>query len=157
MMKKYSGLILAFCALILGACSTVKYVPIENVKYVTVRDSVAVHDTLVDYKIEKEYVKEYSKDTLRIETMYSKFEAYQDTLSGLLAGSARNKDEVIPIKVQWRDKIIARDSIVFVEVPVEVPVPEKYVPGIYKWGLRTSIALLLLLAALILLKFKNII
>lgn len=145
--------------LILGisACSTVRYIPVETIKEIHVRDSVYLRDTVIQHHLEKEYIKEYSRDTLRMETSYSEFEAYQDTLTGLLAGTARNKDKAVPIKVEVREKVTYRDSVVVKEVPVEVKVPERYIPAAYRWGLRTSLLILAMLGILLFLRFKKII
>ena len=117
----------ALVAVVFG-CTTIKYVPVKETEYVTVRDSVAVHDTTIAYQIEKEYIEKYSKDTLRLETNYSNFVAYQDTLSGLLSGKAWNKNKSVEIPTQWKEKIVYRDSVVTQEVPIEVVKEVKTTP-----------------------------
>lgn len=107
------------------ACTTVKYIPVKETEYVTIKDSVYFRDTTVQYRIEKEYVKEYAKDTLRLSTKYSDFTAYQDTLSGLLSGYAKNKEKLIDIPMSVKEKIVYKDSIVTKEVPVPVEVEKK--------------------------------
>lgn len=112
-------------AVVFTACTTIKYVPVKETEYVTIKDSVYFRDTTIQYRIEKEYVKEYAKDTLRLSTKYSDFTAYQDTLSGLLSGYAKNKEKLIDIPMSVKEKIVYKDSIVTKEVPVPVEVEKK--------------------------------
>lgn len=114
-----------FVAVVFTSCTTVKYIPVETIKEIHTIDSVYFRDTTVQYRIEKEYVKEYAKDTLRLETSYSEFTAYQDTLSGLLSGYAKNKEKLIDIPMSVKEKIVYKDSIVTKEVPVPVEVEKK--------------------------------
>lgn len=115
----------ALVAVVFTACTTIKYIPVKETEYVTIKDSVYFRDTTVQYQIEKEYVKEYAKDTLRLSTKYSDFTAYQDTLSGLLSGYAKNKEKLIDIPMSVKEKIVYKDSIVTKEVPVPVEVEKK--------------------------------
>ncbi len=110
-----------FAALINSGCK-VQYVPVETIKEVHTIDSVYLRDTTIQYRIEKEYDKEYAKDTLRLETNYSEFTAYQDTLSGLLSGFAKNKEKLIDIPISVKEKVVVRDSLVYKEVPVPVEI-----------------------------------
>ena len=103
-------------------CSTIKYIPVKETEYVTIKDSVYFRDTTIQYQIEKEYVKEYANDTLRLSTKYSDFTAFQDTLSGLLSGYAKNNENLINIPISVKEKIVYKDSIVTKEVPVPVEV-----------------------------------
>lgn len=107
----------AFVAVVFTACTTIKYIPVKETEYVTIKDSVYFRDTTVQYRIEKEYVKEYAKDTLRLSTKYSDFTAYQDTLSGLLSGYAKNKEKLIDIPMSVKEKVIYKDSLVYKEIP----------------------------------------
>lgn len=119
-------------AVFFTACSTIKYVPVKETEYVTIKDSVYFRDTTIQYQVEKEYVRDYTGmlDTLRIETKYSEFEAHLDTLSNKLSGSARNKELSIPIQTSLKEKVQYRDSIVYKEIPTpyEVEKPVKFVP-----------------------------
>lgn len=130
-------------AVIFTSCTTIKYIPVKETEYVTVRDSVYFRDTLIKYSIEKEYVKEYAKDTLRLSTSYSEFEAYQDTLTGLLAGTAKNKDKIIGIPVSIKEKVSVKDSIVYKEIPIEIVKEIKTTPRWAWYSLIFSIVCLL--------------
>lgn len=139
------------------ACTTIKYVPVKETEYVTIKDSVYFRDTTVQYRIKKEYVKEYAKDTLRLETNYSEFTAYQDTLSGFLSGYAKNKEKVIDIPLSVKEKVIYKDSIVTKEIPVPVEVEKvvKKVPLLTKIFAWIGFAALLLLAGSLVWKFAQ--
>ena len=130
--QKILGIFAILAAFFTASCSVIKEVPVVHTEYVHTIDSVYVKDTTIQYRIEKEYVKEYAKDTLRLETNYSEFTAYQDTLSGLLAGTAKNKEKLIDIPISVKEKVVVRDSVVYKEVPVRVEVPVKYTPKIWK-------------------------
>ena len=106
------------------SCSTIKYVPIKgediyHTEYVT-KDSIVY----TPVEVIKEVVPEL--DTLYMETSVAKAKAYLDTNLNALKGEMKNKKEII-----YRDKIVYRDSIIIQkqEVPVEVEVVKKVVPG----------------------------
>lgn len=121
-----------FIAVVFTSCTTVKYIPVKETEYITIKDSVYFRDTTIQYQIEKEYVRDYTGmlDTLRLETKYSEFEAHLDTLSNKLSGSARNKELSIPVQASLKEKVQYRDSIVYKEIPTpyEVEKPVKFVP-----------------------------
>ena len=133
-MKTISKVLLAVLAVIFTSCK-VQYIPVKETEYVTVRDSVYFRDTTVQYKVEKEYVKDYTGllDTLNLETGMAQAKAWVDTTKSVLAGEIRNKEKTIDVPVQAKEKIVYRDSVVTKEVPVEV---EKIVKTHYpyeKW------------------------
>lgn len=140
-----------FAALINVGCK-VQYVPIETIKEVHTIDSVYLRDTTIQYRIEKEYVKEYAKDTLRLETNYSEFTAFQDSATGMLAGTAKNKEKLIDIPTSVKEKVVVRDSVVYKEVPVEVEKPVPFVPKI--WKILGWIGILSLVAGVLLILRK---
>ena len=122
--------------LVFTGCKTV-YIPVEHTEYVTVRDSVYFRDTTVQYKVEKEYVKDYTGllDTLYLETGMAEASAWVDTTKSVLAGEIRNKENVINIPVQVKEKVTVRDSIVYQDkpVPVEVVVTKTKYPAVFWW------------------------
>ena len=113
----------------------VQYVPVEHTEYVTVRDSVYLKDTTIQYKIEKEYVRDYTGllDTLDMETSYASARAWVDTSRATLSGEIKNKENVINIPVQVKEKVTVRDSIVYQDRPVPVEVIKTVHPGYEKW------------------------
>lgn len=133
---KYTAAIFAG-ALILAGCKTIQYIPVETIKEVYVRDSVAVHDTTIQYQIEKQYVRDYTGllDELVLETDYAIARAHVDTAAAKLSGSIENKGKTVEIKTQWKERLVYRDSIITKEVPVEVEVEKivKVVPFFWKF------------------------
>lgn len=134
-MKGKLSLLTLLIVSILAACSTIKYVPVKETEYITVRDSVFFRDTTIQYKIERERYTDYTGllDTLRLSTDYAEAKAYVDTTANLLKGSIESKPEK-EIQVKWKEKVVYRDSLVYKEVPVPVEVekPVKYIPFIVK-------------------------
>ena len=132
-MKRIVFLIL----LLFVSCSTIKYVPVKgediyHTEYIT-KDSIVY----TPVEVIKEVVPEL--DTLYMETSVAKAKAYLDTNLNILKGEMKNKKEII-----YKDKIVYRDSIVFQkqEVPVEVEVVKKVVPGWAYYSLGLNILIL---------------
>ena len=125
--------------LLLLGCSTIKYVPVKTIEYVTVKETETVRDTLVQFKVEKEYVRDYTGmlDTLDMETSYATAKAWVDTSRNILAGEIKNKEKMVDVPVQVKEKAAVRDSIVYKDVPVPVEVEKVVHPGYekYLWGL----------------------
>ena len=120
--------------LLFVSCSTIKYVPVKgediyHTEYIT-KDSIVY----TPVEVIKEVVPEL--DTLYMETSIAKAKAYLDTNLNTLKGEMKNKKEII-----YRDKIVYRDSIVIQkqEVPVEVEVVKKVIPGWCWWLLVINI------------------
>lgn len=144
--------------LLLWGCRTIQYVPIKQTEYVTVRDSVYLRDTTIKYKVEKEYVKDYTGllDTLHLETGLAEASAWVDTTKSVLAGEIKNKRKNIDIPVQVKEKVVVRDSIVYKEKPVPVEVEKVVHPKYEKWLWAWLVASLLAIGAAIYLKVKKI-
>ena len=129
--KKFlTCLILAFYGLILG-CSTPRYLPSSNIKIVS-KDSVFVHTELVSIAIPNESHSIITKSKSHLETSVAESDAEIDSL-GLLHHTLTNKKDSIKTKIQYIDKIVYRDSIEVKEVPVEVPVPVRYIPKFHQF------------------------
>ena len=154
-MKTISKVLLGVMVVILSSCIT-RYIPVKETEYVTVRDSVYLRDTTIQYKVEKEYVKDYTGllDTLNLETGMAQAKAWVDTTKSVLAGEIRNKEKTVDIPVQVKEKIVYRDSIVTKEVPVEVEKIVTVHPKYEKWLWVWLIASLLVIAGAIYLKVK---
>lgn len=122
----------AFFAVVFTSCTTVKYIPVKETEYVTVRDSVYFRDTLVRIELEKARVSDFVDvgDTLYMQTDLAASTAFLDTLDGKLKGTLRNIMPYVEKPVQIREKIVYRDSVRSVEVPVPVEIEKrvKYVP-----------------------------
>ena len=119
--------------LLLSSCSTIKYVPIQNDTVTNVKDSIVWHDSTIVNYITKERVVDIvpQYDTLLLETDYAKSMSYVDTTHHVLRGEIENKDTVpLNKEIKWKEKIIEKEIIKEVEVPVEVLVEKKIIP---KW------------------------
>lgn len=67
-----------------------------------------------------------------LETSVAESDAEIDSL-GMLHHTLTNKKDSIKTKIQYIDKIVYRDSIQTKEVPVEKPVPVKYIPKFHQF------------------------
>ena len=123
-------LILAFYGLLIG-CSTPKYLPSSNIKIIA-KDSVFVHTELVSVAIPNESHSIITKKKSHLETSVATSDAEIDSL-GMLHHTLVNKKDSISTKIQYVDKIVYRDSIETKEVPVEVPVPVRYIPKFHQF------------------------
>ena len=141
--------ILFLILLLLTSCSTIKYVPVKgediyHTEYIT-KDSIVY----TPVEVIKEVVPEL--DTLYMETSVAKAKAYLDTNLNILKGEMKNKKEII-----YKDKIVYRDSIIIQkqEVPVEVEVEKKVVPGWVYYSLGLNILILSFFAIRLYFRFR---
>ena len=125
-------LILAFFGLISG-CSSPRYIPSSSNIKIIAKDSLFVQTKLISVALplESHTIVTPTKKS-HLETSVATSDAEIDTL-GMLHHTLVNKKDSIKTKIQYVDKIVYRDSIEIKEVPVEVPVPVKYVPKFYKF------------------------
>ena len=141
--------ILFLILLLFVSCSTIKYVPVKgddiyHTEYVT-KDSIIY----TPVEVIKEVVPKL--DTLYMETSVAKAKAYLDTNINILKGEMKNKKEII-----YKDKIIYRDSIIIQkqEIPVEVEVEKKVVPGWCWWSLAINILVAIVFAIRLYFRFR---
>lgn len=120
--------------LLLTSCSTIKYVPVKETEYVTVTETLV--DTVIKWVPPIEKVDKETKDTTStVETSLAKSTA---TVSkGTLHHTIENKKDSIKTKIVYKDKIIKQTE--YKEVPVEVEVEKKVVPGWCWWLLGINI------------------
>ena len=149
-------LIFILLGLLVLSCK-VQYVPVKETEYVKVRDSVYFRDTTIQYKVEKEYVRDYTGllDTLDLETSYASARAWLDTSRAMLSGEIRNKENVIDIPVSVKEKVTVRDSIVYKDVPVPVEVVRTVHPKYEGWLWGYVVVTLLAFFAFLFWKFKK--
>ena len=126
----FTCLILAFYGLISG-CSTPRYLPSSNIKIVS-KDSLVVQTKLVSVAIPNESHSIITKSKSHLETSVATSDAEIDSL-GMLRHTLVNKKDSIKTKIQYIDRISYRDSIQTKEVPVEVPVPVRYIPKFHQF------------------------
>ena len=141
--------ILFLILLLFVSCSTIKYVPVKgediyHTEYV-IKDSIVY----TPVEVIKEVVPEL--DTLYMETSVAKAKAYLDTYLNTLKGEMKNKKEII-----YKDKIVYRDSIIIQkqEVPVEVEIEKKVIPGWCWWMLGINILAIIVFAIRLYFRFR---
>ena len=110
--------------LLLTSCSTIKYVPVKETEYVTVTETLV--DTVIKWMPPVEKADKETKDTTStVETSLAKSTA--TVSNGTLHHTIENKKDSIKTKIVYKDKIIKQTE--YREVPVEVEVVKKVVPG----------------------------
>ena len=117
---------------LISGCSSPRYLPSSNIKIVS-KDSLIVRTELVSVAIplESHTIVTPTKKS-HLETSLAESDAEIDSL-GLLHHTLVNKKDSIRTKIQYVDKISYRDSVEVREVPVEVPVPVRYIPKFYQF------------------------
>ena len=96
------------------------------------KDSLIVRTELVSVALPLESHSIITKSKSHLETSLAESDAEIDSL-GLLHHTLVNKKDSIKTKIQYVDRISYRDSIEVKEVPVEVPVPVRYIPKFYQF------------------------
>ena len=126
--------ILFLILLLLVSCSTIKYVPVKETEYVTVTETLV--DTVIKWAPPIEKIVNETKDTTStVETSLAKSTA--TVSNGTLHHTIENKKDSIKTKIIYKDKIVERTE--YKEVPVEVEVVKKVVPGWCWWLLAINI------------------
>ena len=155
-MKKITTCLLI--AVLFSACGTIQYVPVETIKEVHVKDTTVLHDTTIQYQIEKEYVRDYTGllDELVLETEYAIAKAHVDTAAEKLTGSIENKDKALNIPTQYKERLVYRDTVITKEVSVPVEVEKKvpFVPFFWKFLSVIGILAIAYITFKLLFKFK---
>lgn len=153
-------IILSFITLLCcmsSGCATVREVPIKTETITHVRDSVIMRDSVIISHVTKERVVDVVPvyDTLHLETDYAKAMSYVDTTKHILRGQIENKPQTpIKTKIQWQDRIIEKEVIKEVEVPVRVEVEKRYIPTWCWYSLIGNIVVVLFIGFRLYLKFK---
>ena len=129
--------LLLFILLLLTSSSTIKYVPVKETEYVTVTETLV--DTVIKWAPPIENVDKETKDTTStVETSLAKSTA--TVSNGTLHHTIENKKDSIKTKIVYKDKIIKQTE--YREVPVEVEVVKKVVPGWVYYSLGLNILIL---------------
>ena len=129
--------LLLFILLLLTSCSTIKYVPVKETEYVTVTETLV--DTVIKWAPPIEKADKETKDTTStVETSLAKSTA--TVSNGTLHHTIENKKDSIKTKIVYKDKIITKTE--YKEVPVEVEVVKKVVPGWVYYSLGLNILIL---------------
>ena len=135
--------------LLLTSCSTIKYVPVKETEYVTVTETLV--DTVIKWAPPIEKVDKETKDTTStVETSLAKSTA--TVSNGTLHHTIENKKDSIKTKIVYKDKIVTKTE--YKEVPVEVEVEKKVVPGWCWWMLGINILAIIVFAIRLYFRFK---
>lgn len=138
-------------------CASVKQVPVQTIE----RDSVVVKEIIRDTVIVTELVPQVVDRVIEIpvipqDTLSEISTSYAVSTAGIkdskLHHTIKNKPN-IPIKIEYKDKIVAKTEYKEVEVPVEVIVEKKYIPSWCWWSLIGNIVMALLTGFKIYMKF----
>lgn len=92
-----------------------------------------------------------TKSKSHLETSVATSDAEIDSL-GMLHHTLANKKDSIKTKIQYVDKIVYRDSITTKEVPVEKPVPVRYIPKFYQFTFTFFVIFVLFIVIKLLIK-----
>lgn len=132
--------------LTLLGCATIRPVPVQTTTQVQtiVRDSIVVHRDTVTLEVPIETSSSFQVQSSHLETTVALSDAYVDS-TGLLNHTLTNKPFKIEKEIIYQDRKVetVRDSLVTVEVPVEVEVIRNVVPR-WCWTLLVFDVLLLL-------------
>lgn len=117
-MKKLILILLTILAL---GCSPIRRVITEYKTEYVVKDSLNVRDSVrvIPKEVVKDVVPPY--DTLHLETSLASSKSWVDTTLHMLKGSIENKDKIVE-HIKYVDKWHTKDSLVYVEKEVPVPV-----------------------------------
>jgi uncharacterized protein YcfL len=138
-------------------CASVKQVPVQTIE----RDSVVVKEIIRDTVIVTELVPQFVDRVVEIpvipqDTLSEISTSYAVSTAGItnnqLHHTIKNKEN-IPIKIEYKDKIITKTEYKEVEVPVEVVVEKKYIPNWCWWSLIVNVIMALLTGFKIYMKF----
>ena len=141
--------LLLFILLLLTSCSTIKYVPVKETEYVTVTETLV--DTVIKWAPPIEKIDKETKDTTStVETSLAKSTA--TVSNGTLHHTIENKKDSIKTKIIYKDKIIKQTE--YKEVPVEVEVVKKVVPGWCWWMLGINILAAIVFAIRLYFRFR---
>ena len=136
----------------LAGCSTPKYLPSSDIRIVS-KDSLVINTKLISVALPLESHSIITKSKSHLETSLAESDAEIDSL-GLLHHTLVNKKDSIKTKIQYIDKIVYRDSIETKEVPVEVPVPVRYIPKFYKFTFILFWIFVLFISVKVIRKFR---
>ena len=141
--------------LMVGCCSTKPTIitPKEEVK-VIFKDSIVIKDSIILTPIEMVADVNSIYDTLRMETSLAKSSSWIDTTTNSLKGFMENKKQFQQTE-RIIEKYIERTDTIKIVKHEPYPIPEPYVPTIYKYALIFSIIVILLIFGKIYSKIKG--
>lgn len=138
-------------------CSTIRYVPIENIEKVIYKDSTIYVTDTITVEVEKQIVKEVlpQLDTSVLKTYLASSIAYLDTTKRQIHHELKQEGT---IKIVYDTVYVTKtvEKIKEVEVPIEVEKEVKYTPDWVWYSLIFNIAVVLLVVFRIYLKIKGL-
>lgn len=142
--SRHTALLVTMLTLL--GCATIRPVPVQTTTQVqtVVRDSVVIHRDTVTLEVPVESSSAYGVQYSHLESSVAYSDASVDS-TGLLNHTLTNKPFKIEKEIIYQDRKVetVRDSLVTVEVPIEVQVVKKVVPR-WCWSLLVFDVLLLL-------------
>lgn len=142
--SRHTALLVTMLTLL--GCATIRPVPVQTTTQVqtVVRDSVVIHRDTVTLEVPVESSSAYGVQYSHLESSVAYSDASVDS-TGLLNHTLTNKPFKIEKEIIYQDRKVetVRDSLVTVEVPIEVQVVKKVVPH-WCWSLLVFDVLLLL-------------
>lgn len=114
------------------ACTPVKQVAINTNQIDTVYIKELVRDTVVQIKIEKEYIEKTTRDTVSVLNTTTATSTARVT-DNQLYHSLEQKQQEIPTKIVYKDKIKEVIKYEKQEIPVEVIIEKPYIPQWCWW------------------------
>lgn len=142
--------------IVFSGCRTIQYVPVTEKEYVTVHDTTKIHTTDTLVKIPEVSIGDFIdlRDSLHLKADYAEAVAWVDPAHNILAGRLVQTG-TMPVKIQWKERLVYRDSITTKEVPVPVEVIKEVrnVPLFYKIFTVIGLALVFGIAIYLGLKF----
>lgn len=114
------------------ACTPIKQVAINNTQTDTIYIKELIRDTIVQVKIEKEYIEKTTRDTVSVLNTTAATSTARVT-DNQLYHSLEQKQQEIPTKIVYKDKIKEVVKYEKQEIPVEVIVEKPYIPQWCWW------------------------
>lgn len=149
-------LIVLACLSVLG-CSSIRYVPIENIEKIIYKDSTIYVNDTITVEVEKQVIKEVlpQLDTSVLKTDLASSIAYLDTNKREIHHELKQEGT---IRVVYDTVYVTKnvEKIKEVEVPIEVEKEVKYTPDWVWYSLIFNIAVVLLVVFRIYLKIKGL-
>lgn len=148
-------LIVLACLSVLG-CSSIRYVPIENIEKIIYKDSTIYVNDTITVEVEKQIVKEVlpQLDTSVLKTDLASSIAYLDTTKRQIHHELKQEGTIrIAYDTVYVTKTV--EKIKEVEVPIEVVKEVKYTPDWIWYSLIFNIITILFIAFRIYLKLKK--
>lgn len=126
-------------------CSTVRYVPIENIEKIIYKDSTIYVNDTITVEVEKQIVKEVlpQLDTSILQTDLASSIAYLDTNQRQIHHTLKQEGN---IKFVYDTVYVTKtvEKIIEKEIPIEVEIEKKVVPEWAWWSLIFNIVVVLL-------------